>query len=113
MVGQRVLVTGGREYADSGKVDRALFDLNPSVVCHGGATGADALADSYCKLNAVPVICYPADWSLFGKSAGPIRNQQMLKEFQPDLVVAFPGGRGTAHMREIAERAGVPVLVIQ
>ena len=42
-------------------------------------------------------------------AAGPKRNQQMLDEAKPDMVVAFPGGKGTAHMRQIAKAAGVPV----
>lgn len=37
----------------------------------------------------------------------------MLQEGKPDLVVAFPGGRGTAHMTRIAQEAGVPVVVVQ
>lgn len=44
-----------------------------------------------------------------GKAAGPIRNQRMLDEGKPDLVVAFPGGRGTADMVRRAKAAGVPV----
>lgn len=110
MSGKRVLVTGGRGYADYAAVARTLFDLNPDIVAHGGARGADSLADDYCKLNAVPHAVYPADWQLYGKAAGVIRNQQMLNDFKPDLVVAFPGGRGTAHMVSIAKAAGVEVI---
>jgi hypothetical protein len=39
-----------------------------------------------------------------GRAAGPRRNQRMLEDFRPDLVVAFPGGRGTAYM---VRRAGL------
>jgi hypothetical protein len=41
---------------------------------------------------------YEADWISLGRKAGPIRNQRMLEEGKPDLVMAFPGGRGTADM---------------
>jgi UDP-N-acetylmuramoylalanine-D-glutamate ligase len=54
---------------------------------------------------------YPAKWDLHGKSAGPIRNQQML-DTGVDLVIAFPGGKGTAHMVSIAKKAGVKVVEI-
>ena len=50
-----------------------------------------------------------AKWALIGRGAGPLRNQQMLREGKPDLVLAFPGGKGTAHMVRIARKAGVPV----
>jgi hypothetical protein len=52
-----------------------------------------------------------ADWSI-GRKAGPIRNQRMLDEHAPDLVVAFPGGRGTADMVRRARKSGVEVAKI-
>jgi hypothetical protein len=36
----------------------------------------------------------------------------MLREGKPDLVIAFPGGRGTAHMTRIALEAGLKVIEI-
>jgi len=54
----------------------------------------------------------PAEWDKFGRRAGPLRNEQMLREGKPDVVVAFPGGRGTAHMVRIAKEAGIDVLEI-
>jgi hypothetical protein len=35
----------------------------------------------------------------------------MLKEGHPDLVVAFPGGKGTAGMIALARAAGIPVFL--
>jgi hypothetical protein len=49
-------------------------------------------------MNYVPVIEFPANWKVYGRAAGPIRNMKMLLEGKPDLVVAFPGGIGTADM---------------
>lgn len=105
----RVLVTGGRNYNDAALVMRILCDLKPTVVIVGDATGADSLAWAWCSQFRVPCSRYFADWSTYGKSAGPIRNQRMLDEGKPDLVVAFPGGRGTEDMVRRAERAGIQV----
>lgn len=68
----------------------------------------------YAEERGIPVRAFPADWTTHGKAAGPIRNSQMLKDGQPDLVVAFlgPNSRGTANMISQAEKAGVPVKVI-
>ena len=52
-------------------------------------------------------VCH-ADWETHGRAAGPIRNEKMLT-WKPDLVVAFPGGVGTADLVRRAEAAGVPV----
>ena len=117
----RVLVCGGRDYQDYTKVCEILCDLRkklelaePLVVIEGGARGADTMAKMWA--TAVPnatVVEYPADWTTYGKSAGYIRNSQMLKEGKPDLVVAFPGGTGTAMMVKIAKLAGVEVIEVE
>ena len=107
----RVLVTGGRHYNDARKVQQVLDALEPrpTFVIQGSALGADMLARGWAKLNGIAVLDYPANWKVYGRGAGPIRNQDMLTFGQPDLVVAFPGGRGTADMVRRAVRAGVPI----
>ena len=71
-----------------------------------------ATMNKWAKDNNMKLKVYPADWELHGKSAGPIRNQQMLIEGKPDLVLAFPGGKGTAHMVSIAKKKGVKVIEV-
>jgi hypothetical protein len=115
----RVLVCGGRGYTDYTKVCEVLNGIweaygKPLTIIEGGARGADSLARVWSKANPSTVIeTYPADWSTYGKSAGYIRNSQMLKEGKPDLVVAFPGGVGTAMMVKIAKLAGVEVIEVE
>lgn len=114
----KVLVCGGRKYDDANTFFRVMDFLHETtsgdgispgftLVIHGGAPGADSLADRWARARGVPVEAHPADWSL-GRSAGPARNRRMLAR-KPDLVIAFPGGRGTAHMVSIARKAGVEV----
>jgi len=67
----------------------------------------------WARIKEVAVQVFPADWETHGKAAGPIRNQRMLDEGRPDLVVAFPGGRGTSDMVARAKRAGVEVMMIE
>lgn len=113
MAERRVLVTGGRAFTDRALVFDTLDSLVPiAVIIEGGATGADGLARWWAHRRGVPVETYPADWLAHGKAAGPIRNGQMLLHGKPDLVVAFPGGRGTADMVRQAQDAGVAVLTI-
>jgi len=82
-------------------------------VIAGGANGADTMAKHLAHAWNVPFRMFRADWNTHGKAAGPIRNQRMLDEGKPDLVVAFPGGRGTADMVRRAKAAGVLVREIQ
>lgn len=111
----RVLVCGGR-YFDNYAFLKATLSLLPPdpdrIFCHGGATGADSLVTLFCLEEGSPCEIIRADWEKHGKAAGPIRNQQMLDEFKPDVVIAFPGGRGTQNMISLARKAGVEVIDI-
>ncbi len=119
----RVLVCGGRDYSDWDNFNdtmqkiNATFDSigNISMIAHGGASGADTMAGIWAKYNGIPTKEYKVtqdEWLKLGRAAGPIRNAQMLKEFGPDVVVAFPGGRGTGDMVQRAKAHGVKVIEV-
>ncbi len=109
----RVLVCGGRDFANwpslMRHLDPLLIKFPDIFVISGAARGADKIAVEWAILNNVPFKEYPAHWDRYGKSAGVIRNKEMLVRGKPDLVVAFPGGRGTDNMCKQAEKAGVEV----
>lgn len=106
----RVLVTGGRDYADSNAVYQELDRLKPLFVIHGGATGTDDYVAYWAELHGVAVASFEAHWDKFAdKKAGPIRNGWMIRYGKPDLVLAFPGGRDTADCVRQAKAAGIKV----
>ena len=110
----RYLICGGRN--PTAEIREAVRDwvtencLPGDVVIHGKARGVDTAAMLAAKSIGVMHCPFPADWKKHGRAAGPIRNKQMLTEGKPDVVVAFPGGRGTANMVQQAQKAGVPVV---
>lgn len=110
----RVLVCGGRRYADAARLTAELDRLHAErpfgCLIHGAAPGADSLADAWARANGIPTEAHPADWGAHGRGAGPIRNKQMLARGRPDLVAAFPGGSGTVDMVYKAKRKRVPVV---
>jgi hypothetical protein len=111
----RVLVCGGRDFLDASRVNAVLGRLwteRGPITCliQGGARGGDWMAAQWAKARGVTVAEFPADWKRYGRHAGPIRNRQMLEEGKPDLVVSFPGGRGTRNMVDQAEAAGLEVI---
>lgn len=112
----RLLVCGGRDYANAKHVFAVLDEVTRGQakvwVCTGGARGADKWAEDWARWSGCELTIYPAEWDRYGKSAGPIRNSEMLRDFQPTLVIAFPGGHGTADMVYRARAAGVPVKVV-
>lgn len=109
-----VLVCGGRNFDDALTLGSWLGGLHKkagiALLIHGGARGADFMAGKFAQWAGIPVKEYPADWDTHGRAAGPIRNQRMLDDGKPDVVVAFDGGRGTADMIDRAEKAGVRVI---
>lgn len=110
----KLLVCGGRDFNDPDRLWTHLEDLRIDsfdgieMIIHGGADGADSLAGAWAQMHGIMEVVVPAPWQHYGKRAGMLRNQWMLR-LKPDLVVAMPGGRGTAGMVKLAEKAGVPI----
>ena len=110
-------VCGGRSFQGAAALAAALGSLpRPSLVLHGGAGGADRLAAAWAAAAGVPCRVVPAEWSALGRAAGPARNRQLAAlavslagTAGAALVVAFPGGRGTASAVRAAKAAGLQV----
>lgn len=115
-----VLVCGGRDFNNYEIVRRSLAHLlnyDDVEIVEGGARGADRLARTFAEDHRIPFKTFSADWDQHGRSAGYIRNLAMLnylltcrEEGAKVCVIAFPGGKGTANMTEIATKADIPVL---
>ena len=118
----RVLICGGRDFDDYHSFWYSMNDISdkfdfdnkqPITIIQGGAKGADAFARTYAIECGFELENYEANWSKYGPGAGPIRNQQMIDEGKPDLVIAFPGGKGTADMIRRARKAKIKVIEIK
>jgi len=117
----RILVCGDREWgARPGDLARmgdefAAFPED-TLIIEGGARGADQMARNFAGAAGFNFVTYPADWIRRGIRAGPERNQRMLDEGKPDLVLAFhhdlSASKGTADMVRRATAAGVEVRVV-
>lgn len=82
-----------------------------TCVVHGAASGADMMGERWAYQRRIPSEAHHAQWKEHGRKAGPMRNTEMLCS-GADMVVAFPGGRGTADMVRQARKAGVPVYEV-
>jgi len=109
---KQVIVTGGRDYDDWAMVQDVLNLIDPDVVIQGGAHGADQQAKEWAELNGKKAITVEANWNLNGKSAGPLRNIEMIETYPDATVVAFPGGIGTANCVKEAVRRNRVVLQV-
>lgn len=122
----RVIIAGSRKFNDYQKMLEVLDNLgihlidtiDPVEIVSGHASGADALGERFAKSYGYSLKIFPADWSTYGKAAGPIRNEEMAKyaaEADRGILVAFPVGesRGTRNMIKLAKQYGLEVEVIE
>lgn len=114
----RVLITGSRKWTNR-KLMAYVLDLLPEsydVLVHGGAQGADLMANTLAGRYNFRTLAYPVDTSIDGPwpAAGVKRNTRMLEDSKPDLCIGFPtaDSRGTYDMLRKASDAGVPTLVV-
>lgn len=112
----RVLICGGRRFSDLkllfDTLDRMHASRTFSMVINGGARGADAMARVWARNNGIEILTFHPDWAKHGRAAGPIRNQRMIERGRLDLVIAFPGGAGTADMIARSRAVSLEVMVI-
>jgi len=114
---RRVLICGDRNWRDQlmiiETISRAHETFPITLLIDGDARGADRMAGLVAKKLGLNRAVYPANWELYGKAAGPIRNQQMLDDGRPTEVWVFhdslESSKGTADMVRRAKRAGIPV----
>ena len=107
-----VIVTGGRDYDDWAMLQEVLNIIRPTLIIQGGARGADQMAKEYAEANNIAVRTIDADWTKHGRAAGPIRNKEMLQTYPLAVIVAFPGGDGTANCVKQAVAMNRIVLMV-
>lgn len=121
----RIIVCGSRTFRPCKAASRALDEVISQIrkekgdtdieIVSGHARGADQYGEQYAKTHNLRTIVFPAQWGVYGKSAGYRRNETMLDYARKEtaLVVAFWDGqsRGTKHMIDIARKANVAVHI--
>lgn len=112
-----VIVCGGRNFTNTQLIYKALDTIDNNfgitVLVHGDCWGVDKISNTWGSVHST-IKCFPrpANWRLNGKRAGPIRNREMIDEFQPDLIIAFPGGKGTENMKQLGRQHDIMVIEV-
>lgn len=116
----RILVTGDPDWSREQMIRDALEKLNPSLVIHGGGIGAEWLAGKVAKKLGIEILAFPVQRSVYGNQAGVIKNQEMLDQGRPNIVLAFftftsniKKYREPADILRKAKAARLPVLVFR
>jgi predicted Rossmann fold nucleotide-binding protein DprA/Smf involved in DNA uptake len=111
----KIAIVGSRSFKDFDYLEKRLNALfsslgKPALIISGGATGADSLAEQYAIRYGIPTKIHSPDWKRFGKTAGFLRNQLIVRD--SDIIITFWDGesKGTAHTIALAEQAGKLVV---
>lgn len=113
----RILVTGSRDWEDRDLIYQILGEFTSHGVrhtlVHGDCpTGADRMADDWAKCQPdIIVEKYPAEWDVYGKRAGFVRNEQMVN-LGADICLAFikNNSKGATMTANLAQAAGIKVI---
>ena len=123
----RIIIAGGRKFNDYEMLKRTMLkiirklhdhiDFHKIEIVSGNASGADKLGERFAREYHYDLKIMPAQWDLHGKSAGYIRNNEMLvyaKEADHSVLVAFWDGKskGTKNMIDTSRKSLDSVEVV-
>ena len=116
----RVIIAGGRDFDNYEYMCEILndffynstnFEKRDIKIISGMAKGADTLAIHYADEHKLTKILFPANWKLYPRAAGFLRNEDMLS-IATHLIAFWDGkSRGTKHIIDIAQEKGIPIWV--
>lgn len=100
----RLIIAGSRDIMVTSSFISALMDYynirrRVSAVLNGGAYGIDYCGGKWAADNSIPMELYNADWRLYGKQAGPVRNKQMAERADALLLIWDGKSRGSMSMK--------------
>lgn len=101
----KVCVFGSRDLNSSAKINEIHSILDSfhkthgiTTIVSGGARGVDNHGEIWAKKNNIKIVMFPAQWGLYGKKAGPLRNENMADFCDYGLGFSLNNSRGTANM---------------
>lgn len=105
----KLIIAGSRDFNDYDflkvKIDFLLKNIDDEIeIVSGTAKGADKLGEKYAEENKLNLKYFPANWNLYGNSAGFIRNEEMAKYANACVVFWKNNSKGSKHMIDLAEK---------
>ena len=82
-------------------------------IVSGCARGADTLGEEYASNNLIPVKKFPAEWDLLGKRAGYIRNEEMAKYANAEIILWDGSSKGTKHMIDLSKKYNLKLYLVE
>jgi hypothetical protein len=113
----KLAVVGSRNFNDydllKSKLDIIHKKRPITLIVSGRAKGADSLSERWSKENNIETLIFIPEWDKYGKRAGFLRNEDIIKN--SDAVVAFWDqiSKGTQHSISLAKKYNKPCLIVK
>ena len=112
----KIIVAGSRNFMVKDfvfkKLDEIIKGYKNVEIVEGGAKGVDYLAKQYAIEHNIPCKEFPANWNLYGRSAGILRNKDMAS-YSDVLIAFYNGSRGTSNMIKGAKDKGLDIYIVE
>ena len=110
----KIGIIGSRGFNNYTLVEEVMSEYldKAQFVVSGGAKGADTLGERWGRENNKETLIFKPEWDKYGKRAGFIRNQDIVKN--SDMVIAFWDGssKGTKSSIDLCTKFGIPVKIV-
>lgn len=112
----KVIIAGSRGIEDYAIIEKAMLESGLDLsaiteVVSGTARGVDQLGEYWAFQRGIPVKRFPAQWDLYGREAGFVRNEEMAHYADALVAIQKNNSHGTQHMINFAEKVGLKVFV--
>ena len=109
----RLAIIGGRDFNNYELFLETIKEFKMEEIVSGGAKGADTMAEKYARENNIPTNIYLAEWNIYGRKAGIIRNKKIIDNC--DKVLAFWDGKspGTNNSINLAIKNKKPIKIVK
>ena len=105
----KLAIVGSRTITDEKFVNRILNCYKfmfgkPSLVISGGAKGVDQLGEAWADKLEIKKQIFIPDWDKYGKQAGFIRNEDIIKNCDICLAIWDGGSNGTKNDFDLCKK---------
>jgi hypothetical protein len=111
----KLAIIGSRTFNNYKLLQETLEQYKPEItlIISGAAKGADLLGEKWALENNIQTLIFPANWNKYGKRAGYIRNEDIIKNC--DYCIAFWDGesKGTKHSISLCKKYNIPYQIIK
>lgn len=112
----KLAIVGSRSFTDYEKMKSHILMLynikSIEIIISGGAIGTDSLAERFAKENSIPTNIIKPDWDKYGKSAGYLRNIDIISSADEILIFWDGVSKGTKNDIELSEKYRKPYHII-